>query len=295
MPFPDVHGQTPSRSWLDLPPSTTARWDDAVAEDCLIAHLNLQGEAEIHGTAGESLRLVSGTLWWIRSTPKSISRAVRMPRRERHHCLTLRFPLSWAKNLIGGVTNDIPTILESLLQSDSGHLTSHQRPLIPHDIAWAEGLMPEHLCIQARALLDSVRLTEFFLSEWFSQAPSESVEPEAISRTERLSQERVSRAKEHLLAHLDQPLSLNALAKRLACNPQHLSRTFSRVEGLPLSLWLRRERINHAADLIASGRFNVSEAAIEVGYRSFSHFSSAFLQEKGIQPSRWVSHISGKG
>ena len=44
---------------------------------------------------------------------------------------------------------------------------------------------------------------------------------------------------------------------------------------------------------LPSGAANVSEAAVEVGYRSFSHFSRAFFEEKGVQPSRWVAHLSG--
>ncbi len=55
-----------------------------------------------------------------------------------------------------------------------------------------------------------------------------------------------------------------------------------------MSLWLRRQRIERAAALIASGRCNVSEAAVEVGYRSLSHFSRAFFEEKGVSPSKWL-------
>lgn len=293
MLFSDTHGQKPSRSWLDLPPSTTARWDDAVVADHLVAHLNLQGEAEIQERNSPAIQILPGTLWWLRGDSAQLQRAVRMPRRERHHCLTLRFPLVWTKELVAGVPDDLPPPFAKLINDSGTALLSHQRPLSPDDAAWAQGLMPEHLCVQARALLDSVRLTEFILREWFAANSNDPDTDEPISRTERLSRERVDQAKEYLLQHLDQPLALDELAQRLSCNPQHLSRTFSRIQGLPLSLWLRRERINRAADLIASGRFNVSEASLEVGYSSFSHFSSAFLQEKGVQPSRWVSHITG--
>jgi AraC-like DNA-binding protein len=65
------------------------------------------------------------------------------------------------------------------------------------------------------------------------------------------------------------------------------------VEGLTLSNWLRRARIEKAATLIATGRCNVSEAALEVGYQSFSHFSRAFAEEKGVPPSQWVRRLSG--
>jgi AraC-like DNA-binding protein len=39
-----------------------------------------------------------------------------------------------------------------------------------------------------------------------------------------------------------------------------------------------------AAVLLKSGDFNVTEAAMEVGYNSLSHFSSAFHQTYGCCP-----------
>ena len=38
------------------------------------------------------------------------------------------------------------------------------------------------------------------------------------------------------------------------------------------------------AELLRSGRFNVSEAAVEVGYSSLSHFSKAFCETIGCCP-----------
>ena len=58
--------------------------------------------------------------------------------------------------------------------------------------------------------------------------------------------------------------------------------------GTTISLYLRRLRIERAAELMASGRMNASEAALEVGYRSLSHFSQAFRAEKGLPPSEWL-------
>ena len=98
--------------------------------------------------------------------------------------------------------------------------------------------------------------------------------------------------KEALLEHLDAPPGLDELAVIAGCAASHLSRTFTQVEGLTLSNWLRRARIEKAANLIATGRCNVSEAALEVGYQSFSHFSRAFAEEKGVPPSQWVRRLS---
>ncbi|MCB1231954.1 MAG: helix-turn-helix transcriptional regulator [Verrucomicrobiae bacterium] len=107
------------------------------------------------------------------------------------------------------------------------------------------------------------------------------------SRQKRLAADRIEMAKAWLEAHFDEPLSLAALAEHVGCSTHYLSRTFSDATGKTISQYLRALRIEKAARLISSGRFNVSEAALEVGYQSLSHFSKAFLKEKGCLPSRY--------
>jgi AraC-like DNA-binding protein len=43
--------------------------------------------------------------------------------------------------------------------------------------------------------------------------------------------------------------------------------------------------MERAAELLRSGKFNVTEAALEVGYSSMSHFSQAFCQTMGCCPN----------
>lgn len=107
------------------------------------------------------------------------------------------------------------------------------------------------------------------------------------SRQKRLSLERVAKAKAWLNERLDSPLNLSALADSIGCSACYLSRTFSVITGLTISQYLRKRRIERAAELLVKGTCNVSEAAVEVGYQSLSHFSKAFLQEKGCLPSKY--------
>lgn len=108
------------------------------------------------------------------------------------------------------------------------------------------------------------------------------------SRQKRLAAGRVERARAYLDSHFDEPLDLTQLAEQVGCSTHYLSRTFSEALGKTISQYLREIRIDRAARLIASGRCNVSEAAVEVGYQSLSHFSKAFLKEKGCLPSRFT-------
>lgn len=48
---------------------------------------------------------------------------------------------------------------------------------------------------------------------------------------------------------------------------------------------LRKLRTERAAELLQSGRYNVTEAALKVGYSSLSHFSQTFCQTMGCCPA----------
>lgn len=107
------------------------------------------------------------------------------------------------------------------------------------------------------------------------------------SRQKRLARVRVVRAKAKLETRLDEGFDLNRLAAEVGCSPSYLSRTFSATTGMTLTQYLRKRRIETAAELLVTGRYNVSEVAVEVGYQSLSHFSKAFQQVKGCLPSKY--------
>ena len=49
--------------------------------------------------------------------------------------------------------------------------------------------------------------------------------------------------------------------------------------------YVRQIRVERAAELLLEGRHNVTEAAMEVGYSSLSHFSKAFCTTIGCCPA----------
>lgn len=287
--MPSTAPESPFCSWLTAPERLEADWHGATKADALVAHLNFCGVAELRWLDGSISTISPHTTCWLRASPAELPIARRLASRTRHECLTLVFPDAWLRQTLKDVTSQVSTAFEPLVGGSTRNLLV--LPLLEEEEGWARGAMPPHLCSQARQLLESARLTEFFIHSVFRSIASP--EPgNAISRTLRVAQERVQRVKDLVLAQIDAPLSLDELAATVGCNPSHLSRTFTQVEGVTLSQWLRRVRIERAATLIASGRCNVSEAALEVGYQSFSHFSRAFAEEKGVPPSQWVRRLS---
>ncbi len=125
-------------------------------------------------------------------------------------------------------------------------------------------------------------------SACFGEAPAEAREF-FCSRQRRLAEERIKTAKGLLGERIDETLNLQELADAAGCSPSYLSRTFSAATGLTLSQYHRKLRIERAAELLAAGRCNVSEAAVEVGYQSLSHFSKAFREVMGCTPSAYAA------
>jgi len=128
------------------------------------------------------------------------------------------------------------------------------------------------------------------LSQW---AFSDSRERKEFfcSRQKRAVLERIEKAKDYLSENLQNPLDLNLVAKACACSPHYLSRLFAAETGMTLSLYLRKLRVNRACELLSSGRLNVSEASLEVGYQSLSHFARAFRGVIGVTPSQFTRKI----
>jgi len=104
------------------------------------------------------------------------------------------------------------------------------------------------------------------------------------SRQKRVSRERVDRTVQILQENLSEPPDLETLGSQVGCSPFYLSRLFSKEMKATIPQYVRELRMQKAAELLRTGRYNVTEAALEVGYNSLSHFSKAFWEKFGCCP-----------
>ena len=103
-------------------------------------------------------------------------------------------------------------------------------------------------------------------------------------RHQRSNRERVERVRYLIERDLENPPSLDMLAQEVGCSSFYLSRVFAQETGASIPKFLRLKRIEKAADLLHTGRANVTEAAISVGYASLSAFNKAFVEHFGCCP-----------
>jgi AraC-like DNA-binding protein len=103
-------------------------------------------------------------------------------------------------------------------------------------------------------------------------------------RHQRGNRERVERVRYLIERDLENPPSLDMLAKEVGCSSFYLSRVFTQETGASIPKFLRLKRLEKAAELLRTGRANVTEAAFAVGYASLSAFNKAFLEHFGCCP-----------
>jgi AraC family transcriptional regulator len=88
-------------------------------------------------------------------------------------------------------------------------------------------------------------------------------------------------------AHLDEDVSLTALARQARLSPFHLHRLFATATGeTPKQLTLRL-RLGRAAVMLLLGSDSVLNVALSCGFQSHEVFSRAFRRRFGMTPSEY--------
>ncbi len=94
----------------------------------------------------------------------------------------------------------------------------------------------------------------------------------------------VDLAKQFLHARVGQPISLNEVAQAVQVSGAYLTDAFTRSEGMPLCRYHMRLRLNRA--LVELPRCeDITKLALDLGFSSHAHFSTAFKSLFGLAPS----------
>lgn len=268
-------------------------WKEAFPAATICALLVLSGRVNWSGGLSHGrveARDLIGKMLWVRADPawpgELLLKGVGC-----HSALMLSFPLAWVRQKLADLGQELSPEWRALLLGGAAAASAVERPMEAEDRGWAKGLMAPSLCVAARRLLEGSRLSEFFYRKVLLEARGEEM---FCTRTRRVALDRVERVRKALKERMEAPPSLESLAAQCGCNPHYLSRTFTAEAGMTITHYLRKLRIEKAAALMARGSHNASEAALEVGYQSMSHFSVAFKQVQGWTPSEWSRRLKAK-
>jgi len=241
--------------------------------------LNLEGHAEFE-LAAQRQKVTPGTATFYSPGREPLS--ARRLAGQHHQFVTIEISRDFLKRRFADTKTGLHPHIQSILAgkknnsalSEVRRLTTEHQRLIP-------ALQHSPVPLTGRAVWFEGKVLELMSEFFFVTGESELF----CERQRRVANERVNKVIAVLRENLAEPPDLLELGRRVGCSPFHLSRTFSQELGVTIPRYLRQLRMERAAELLLTGKFNVTEAALEVGYSSLSHFSQAFCQTMGCCPN----------
>jgi AraC family transcriptional regulator len=267
-----------SFEWHELEAGASLEWGSSFHPGSVEVCLNLEGRGWVShgGTRIEYEPETSGFFVLNGARP-----AAQRLAGQRHQFLTVEYSLVFLRERLASHRDSLHSKLWPCIDG-TGPATVlwPATPLTHRHRELLNSLLRPPVLKAAQRLWYESKALEFAAEFLFSAGDQEPL----CSRAQKLAAERVSKAKELLRARLADPPSLEELGRQVGCSHFYLSRTFTRETGLTISQWLRRARLERAAELLRLRKCNVTEAALEVGYSSLSHFSQAFHEMHGCCP-----------
>ena len=95
----------------------------------------------------------------------------------------------------------------------------------------------------------------------------------------------IETARNYILTHFKENVSLHQLAEHCHVSPFHFSRIFKTITGISPHQYLSSMRLTHAKVLLEETIAPVSDIAYECGFNSPEHFVTAFKYYHKINPS----------
>jgi AraC-like DNA-binding protein len=98
------------------------------------------------------------------------------------------------------------------------------------------------------------------------------------------SKESIHHAREILLQHIGDPLTIKELSRKVAMNECYLKKGFKEIFGTTIFDFYQQQRMEHAKYLLYEKSLSVTDVSALLGYSSISHFSAAFKKHTGLKP-----------
>lgn len=102
--------------------------------------------------------------------------------------------------------------------------------------------------------------------------------------------EKIALAREILLQHISEPLTIRELSRKAAINECYLKKGFKELYGTTIFDFFQSQRMEHAKYLLYEKGLSVTDVSALLGYSSISHFSTAFKKHTGLKPCELLFH-----
>lgn len=104
---------------------------------------------------------------------------------------------------------------------------------------------------------------------------------------------RIRKAKEIMISRMAEPPTLAELSEEIGLSLKKLKEGFKQIYGDSVFSFLFDYKMEYARKMLETGRHNVNEVGLKVGYSTASHFISAFKKKYGTTPKKYLMAMAG--
>ncbi len=97
---------------------------------------------------------------------------------------------------------------------------------------------------------------------------------------------------EYMNQNFGKKISIHELAGVANMSDSHFIRTFKKKTGTAPMEYLIKMRISKSKKLLRSNAKSISEISLQCGFNSLSHFSTCFMKNIGLSPSKYQNNYS---
>jgi len=268
-----------SIEWHDFFARREFDWAASFHPDCVELCLNLGGHGFVAGS-GARTEFAPNTAGFYHRQDEPL--AAKREAGEHHQFLTVEYSCPFlAKHFAGLEATVHPIVGAAIKHCPCEHVTGATVRLSASQQQLIALLRRPPVYAAAQPLWYQCKALELAVTFLLQPPPEQEL---FCTRQQRLAQERVEQVILLLKQNLAEPPALEELGRKIGCSHFYLSRIFSAQTGQTITQYLRQLRLEKAAELLRSGEYNVTEAALDVGYNSLSHFSTAFHETFGCCP-----------
>ncbi len=281
-----------SVEWHDFEVPNDLDWAASFHPGGVEICLNLSGHGEVRA-GSRQLELAPRTAGFYLHGKTRLRGARRGG--ERHQFITIEFDSDFLARHIVPKEHGLHPCLRGLYRERQTSAISEVSRLTAGQQEWIRALHDPPTCVAARRMWSYAKALEVAASLFFAPVPADEL---LCQRVKRLNGERVQKVIAILKADLAEPPSLEEIGRRVGCSHFYLSRIFSEQMGRGIFQHLRELRMERAAVLLREGRLQITRIALEVGYASASHFTTAFRETfgccPGLYPLRTIAQRRGE-
>ena len=136
-------------------------------------------------------------------------------------------------------------------------------------------------------LLESRRkLAQQILSQAGSIKPEKTVPKPQINKLDEEFLQKITAIIEENISNDN--LNLTLLTAQFNMSQSTLYNKIKGLTGISPNKFIRKIRLKNSVKLLMTGKYNVSEAAWESGFRDMGHFRECFREEYGMAPTEYL-------